>query len=130
MNEIKSEQTGVSFNIYLDGKYGLVKQIGEGGFGGIFLAFNTESSSYCAIKLNRMEKTEEIESEIELMNYFDHPNVLHLDDFSIKKGKLKQENGNVVSETVSYLVMPYAHFGDLGSYLLGDSYFEEDIAVY
>lgn len=116
--------------LYLDERYALVKQIGEGGFGGIFLAYNRETKSYWAIKVNRMVKTEEIESEIELMNWFDHPNVLNLDDFSIKTGTLKQENGNVISDTVSYLIMPYAHYGDLGSYLTGDSYFDEDIAVY
>lgn len=77
-----------------------------------------------------MKETEEIESEIDLMNHFDHPNLLSIEDYSIKKGVLQQENGSVVSDTVSYMVMPFASRGDLSSYLRGDAYFDEDIAVY
>ena len=80
--------------------------------------------------MNRMEETEEIVSEIELMNHFDHPNVLSIYDYSIKKGVLHEENTTVISETVSYMVMPFAHYGDLGCYLKGDSYVVEDIAAY
>ena len=117
-------------SIYLDKKYILVKQIGEGGFGGIFLVKDIQDNKYCAMKMNRMEETGEIESEISLMNHFDHPNVLPINDYCIKKGVLHEENASVVSNTVSYMVMPLASYGDLGRYLRGNSYFEEDIASY
>lgn len=130
MEITKSAVEPAKAHIYLDKKYALLKQIGEGGFGGIFLAWNTEDNTYWAVKLNRKEETEEIETEIEMMNYFDHPNVLGLEDYSLKKGVLQQENGETVFKTVSYMVMPYASHGDLGSYLCGDAYFDEDIAVY
>lgn len=122
MNETSSNNT----YIYIDKKYALLKQIGEGGFGGIFLAFDKENNYY-AIKLNRMEKSDEIKREIELMSYFDHPNVLPIEDYSVNKGVLQSQEGEVQCETVSYLVMPFASMGDLGTYLTGDSYFEEDI---
>lgn len=128
MNEVESQQNNNSY-IYIDKKFAILKQIGEGGFGGIFLGLD-ENKKYCAVKLNHMEKTEEIEREIDLMNCFDHPNVLSLDHYSIKKGLLENEAGETVSKTVSYIVMPFATKGDLGSYLTGASYFEEDIAVY
>lgn len=80
--------------------------------------------------MNRMNETEEIESEIQLMNHFSHPNILCINDYSIKKGILHEENQNVVSNTVSYIVMPLASFGDLGKYLRGNSYFDEPIAAY
>jgi serine/threonine protein kinase len=130
MEVLNKEENGGGSAIYLDSKYALIKQIGEGGFGGIFLASNVQEKKYCAIKLNRMEETEEIESEIQLINTFDHPNVLSISDYSIKKGVLQHSNDGVVSETVSYMVMPFAAYGDLATYLRGDSYFEEDIAAY
>lgn len=130
MNVIKNDEADQDSFIYLDKKYALVRQIGEGGFGGIFLAQDTIEKKFKAIKMNRMEETEEIEREIDLMNHFDHPNILSIDDYSIKKGIMQQGNGSVVSETVSYMVMPFASYGDLSSYLRGDSYFDEDIAVY
>lgn len=128
--DVMSNDSNKASLIYLDKKYALVKQIGEGGFGGIFLAKDFVNKKYCAIKMNRMEETGEIESEIELMEHFDHPNVLSIDDYSIKKGILHEENSTVISETVSYMVMPFAAYGDLGCYLKGDSYIVEDIAAY
>jgi serine/threonine protein kinase len=116
-------------HILIDNKYALLNQIGEGGFGGIFLARDLEKNFY-AVKLNRMEKSDQIEREIQLMSYFDHPNVLSIEDHSIKKGLLKNETGETVCDTLSYLVMPFASMGDLGSYLTGSAYFEEDVAVY
>lgn len=130
MDDNTNGDTNSESLIYLDKKYALVKQIGEGGFGGIFLARNVELNKFCAVKMNRSQETGEIESEIQLMNYFDHPNVLSVEDYSINKGVLQQENGSKVSETLSYMVMPFAAYGDLGSYLRGDSYFDEDIAAY
>lgn len=126
----ENEASSSSSSIFLDKKYALIKQIGEGGFGGIFLAKDITEERYCAIKMNRMEETEEIESEVQLMNHFDHPNVLPLHDYSIKKGVLHEGDSSIVSETVSYMVMPFATYGDLGTYLRGDSYFDEDIAAY
>lgn len=117
-------------SIYLDKKYMLIKQIGEGGFGGIFLCRDITGESYCAIKINRMNETQEIESEIQLMNHFDHPNVLSILDYSVKKGVLHEENNSIVSDTVSYMVMPLANYGDLSRYLRGDYYFDEPIAAY
>lgn len=116
--------------IFLDSKYKLEKQIGEGGFGKIFLARSISDDNLVAVKINRKHDTEEIESEIKLMTTFDHPNVLSISDYSIKKGVLKQENSTEVLQTVSYMVMEFASYGDLSSYLRGDSYFDEDIAAY
>lgn len=127
--------------ITIDNKYSLLKQLGEGGFGGIFLASETnqdlqenedESSTpnYFAIKLSRNEKSDEIEREINLLRTFDHPNVLSIDDHSIQKGVLKNEKGEVVGKDLSYMVMPFASMGDLGSYLTGDTYFDEDVSVF
>lgn len=128
MNEVENQENNNAY-IKIDKKFAILKQIGEGGFGGIFLGLD-ENNKYCAVKLNNMEKTEEIEREIELMKWFDHPNVLSIDHYSIKNGLLENETGETVSKTVSYIVMPFATKGDLGTYLTGDSYFEEDIAVF
>jgi serine/threonine protein kinase len=116
--------------IYLDKKYALLKQIGEGGFGRILLAKNVEDNKYVAIKMNRIEEKGEIESEIKLITNFDHPNVLSIEDYSIKKGVLERSDNVKMSDTVTYMVMPYAYYGDMSMYLRGDSYFEEDVAAY
>ena len=56
--------------------------------------------------MNRTEEKGEIESEIKLISKFDHPNVLSIEDYSIKKGVLERSNSGKISDTVTYMVMP------------------------
>lgn len=64
--------------VVLDERFKLINQIGEGGFGGIYLCQDLLSRKYCALKLNRSEETKEIDSEISIMKQLNHPNVLSI----------------------------------------------------
>ena len=44
--DVMNDATNTVSLIYLDKKYALVKQIGEGGFGGIFLAKDFANKKY------------------------------------------------------------------------------------
>jgi len=107
----------------------LLKQIGEGGFGGIYLVKDLKTKKYGAMKLNRNEETSEIEREINIMAVLDHPHVLNLLSYSKGKGTLMQDTTPVVKK-VTYFVMPLAGKGDLGQLLKPDTYFKEDLASF
>ncbi len=102
--------------ILLDDRFIILNQIGEGGFGGIYLVKDTKTKSFGALKLNRNEQTEEIEREVNIMSSLNHPNILEIKAFSVGKGKLRQ-GLEIVSDNSTYFVMPLMGKGDLGSYL-------------
>lgn len=117
-------------NVFMvDEKFQVLRQIGEGGFGGIYLVKNLATKKYGALKLNRNDDTSQISREIEIMKCLDHPNVLSILDASEGKGTLTC-NDQVASAGVTYFVMPLAGKGDLGSYLKPDSVLSEKVASF
>lgn len=74
----------------LHSRYEIVKKLGEGGFGTVYLAQDHQSSSHCVVKrLNAdVDKVEVMvrlfQEEIDILKKLDHPQIPHLiDDFVV-----------------------------------------------
>ena len=85
----------------------LIKELGHGGYGKVYLSKKSNPNIYCATKIIDRPKTdhneklkEYFETEIYIMKNFDHPNIIKLID-------LKKDNNYY------YVVMEYANGGDL-----------------
>ena len=93
------------------GKYILIKEIGKGQFGTVYVAQSEEDQKQYAVKcvnrnqidgnpmLKRLLKT-----EVRVMNNIHHTNIMHLFDF------LESSNNY-------YLIMQYCNNGDLEDYM-------------
>src|SRR5437764_1905071 len=102
------------------GHYRLVRRIGSGGMGEVYLAEDTRSNRHVAIKVVRTE-TEPypdpvakqdamrlFQREMRAITMLDHPHILPLFDF----GEEKDEN-----MVLTYMVMPYRQEGSLTDWL-------------
>lgn len=108
------------------GKYILIKEIGKGQFGTVYVAQSEEDGKQYAVKcvqkslidsntmLKRLLKT-----EVGVMNNINHPNIMHLYDFL--------ESGNNY-----YLIMQFCNNGDLEQYMKNKNkkFFSEDESIY
>jgi len=108
------------------GKYILIKEIGRGQFGTVYVAQSEEDNQQYAVKcvqkslidgntmLKRLLKT-----EVGVMNNINHQNIMHLFDFL--------ESGNNY-----YLIMQYCNNGDLEQYMKNKNkkFFSEDESIY
>jgi len=108
------------------GKYILIKEIGRGQFGTVYVAQSEEDNQQYAVKcvqkslidgntmLKRLLKT-----EVGVMNNINHQNIMHLFDFL--------ESGNNY-----YLIMQYCNNGDLEQYMINKNkkFFSEDESIY
>ena len=87
----------------LDNKYAFIKDLGNGGFGKVFLAKEKVSNRFVAIKqlqnTNRSEQ-EDIIHEIETISKFENPNIVTY-------------YHHVWEEDILYLVMEYCSGGSL-----------------
>lgn len=87
----------------LDNKYKFIKDLGQGGFGKVFLAQEEHSENLVAIKQLKTEGKQaqsNIIHEMQVVSKFNHPNIV------MYKHHFKQEN-------ILYLVMEYCHVGSL-----------------
>ena len=103
------------------GHYRLIRLIGQGGMGEVYLAEDTRISRQVAVKVVRTElqsylddeeslHTEELfEREMKAISRLDHPYILSFYDF----GKEPAINGSII-----YMVMPYRQEGSLADWLL------------
>jgi eukaryotic-like serine/threonine-protein kinase len=103
------------------GHYRLIRLIGQGGMGEVYLAEDTRISRQVAVKVIRTElqsylddeeskHAEELfEREMKAISRLDHPYILSFYDF----GKEPAINGSIV-----YMVMPYRQEGSLSDWLL------------
>ncbi len=107
------------------GKYQLDRELGQGQFGQVYLALDTEDNNKCyAMKVIQKEKllcspllTRLFESEIKIMQVLKHPNLLHLYDI------LETSNNY-------YVVTQFCDGGDLETYLESKTFLEVPEAVY
>lgn len=102
------------------GHYHLIRLIGQGGMGEVYLAEDTRISRQVAIKVVRIERelsshaeaplqTEELfQREMKAISRLDHPYILSFYDF----GKEPTINGSII-----YMVMPYRSEGSLADWL-------------
>ncbi|CAD8106723.1 unnamed protein product [Paramecium sonneborni] len=95
----------------LEGKYGILKVIGKGEFGEVYLAENIQTKQQVAIKqaikleLEKVKKRQELfQTEKRIMQMIVNENVISLIDHIETKDK-------------HYLVMEYCNGGDLDSYI-------------
>jgi serine/threonine protein kinase len=96
----------------LDGTYRIVKQLGVGGMGEVYLAAHERLPGFFAVKamqtglINHAESVSRFRREAEILAGVRHPNVVQVFDF------------NVSPEGIPYLVMELIDGQDLGSELL------------
>lgn len=107
------------------GHYRLVRLIGQGGMGEVYLAEDTRISRQVAVKVVRIERelfpnnegplqTEELfQREMKAISRLDHPYILSFYDF----GKEPTINGSII-----YMVMPYRSEGSLADWLIQHSF--------
>jgi 5'-AMP-activated protein kinase catalytic alpha subunit len=97
----KKEQKGMRL-----GKYELGKTLGEGNFGKVKLAKNTDSEQFFAVKILEKNKivdlnnTDQIKREISTLKLLKHPNVVRLYEVLASKTKI-------------YMVLEYVNGGEL-----------------
>ena len=107
------------------GKYILSKKLGEGQFGGVYLALDTEDDNqpYAikSIPIKRVQSNKLLmrlfKAEIEVMKLIKHPNLLHLYDF-------------IESSSNYYIVTQFCEGGDLEKSLKAEGFFPEPKAVF
>ena len=88
------------------GAYDVVRKLGEGGFGKVYLGYQKSSARLVAIKqlnIHNAQLTARFEREIQVMRKIFHPNVVSYIDSGVEKKKGRP-----------YLVMEYAPGGNLG----------------
>ncbi|HEY4034111.1 MAG TPA: serine/threonine-protein kinase [Ktedonobacteraceae bacterium] len=107
------------------GHYHLVRLIGRGGMGEVYLAEDTRISRQVAVKVVQTEheffpnaemveqKEELFQREMKAISRLDHPSILSFYDF----GKEATINGSTI-----YMVMPYRSEGSLTDWLLQHSF--------
>ncbi len=99
------------------GPYRLVRLIGQGGMGEVYLAEDTRISRQVAIKVIRSDPESQaaerlFQREIKAIAQLNHPHILSVYDF----GKQPDTNGVII-----YMVMPYCAEGSLRDWLVKHS---------
>lgn len=103
-SEFNSQTEGLEHSIVLQDRYRLIKSLGQGGMGSVFLAQDKRlSNRFCVVKKLRLEgfdkedrqkATAFFEREANILSQLKHPNIVAIQDYF-------QENGNY------FLVMEY-----------------------
>ena len=118
-SENQNSNTSFEFIAILDQKYGLIKKIGEGSSGKVFLGYplnnNKIEKKFYSIKIFKSDKfnLEMFNSEINLLESIKHENVLHISEYG--KGNKMKINGK--TKEVYYIIMEYMEHGDLLKYI-------------
>ena len=118
-SESQNSNNSFEFIAILDQKYGLIKKIGEGSSGKVFLGYplnnNQIEKKFYSIKIFKSDKfnLEMFDSEINLLKSINHENVLHISEYG--KGNKIKLNGK--SKEVYYIIMEYMEHGDLLKYI-------------
>eukprot|EP01031_Cornospumella_fuschlensis_P035757 gene35757-43373_t len=103
--------------------YQVGAEIGRGGFGVVFQAFNVRTGDFVAVKrfpLNSIDKESlnSIESEIELMQKLNHPNIVKYID-------------TIRTKSYLYIVLEYMENGSLAAVIKKFGFFTESLtAIY
>ena len=68
-------------------QYKLIKKLGEGTFGAVWLALNTITGQECAVKILKGERSSQnaisIKKKFQLICMLNHPNIIKAYDFSV-----------------------------------------------
>ena len=118
-SENQNSNTSFEFIAILDQKYGLIKKLGEGSSGKVFLGYplnnNKIEKKFYSIKIFKSDKfnLEMFNSEINLLESINHENVLHISEYG--KGNKIKLNGK--TKEVYYIIMEYMEHGDLLKYI-------------
>ena len=71
----------------------IVKKLGHGGMGGVFIGFDPETDSLCAVKVLIQEYNDDetyvrrFEREAEILSKLTHPNIIQLIDSGVAQGR-------------------------------------------
>ena len=114
-NALIEENTGLP-NL----KYQIIRKIGEGSYGSVFLAINSLTKQNVAIKkINKIKENEiddlEIKNEIDILRNLDHPNIVKIIEF-------------YSTEKAYYVITDYCPSGELYNQIT-NSYNEYQLAV-
>jgi serine/threonine protein kinase len=116
-------------NFWIDGRYFVLKFLGEGAFGAVFLVFDSLSRQYLAMKMPKHQKylpmfVKEVHnmqqlSDAELVE--ERKAIAHLLDFNIGRGVMISTDNEVYANDVTYFITHYAEQGDLASQIIEDA---------
>jgi len=100
-------------------KYSIIKDLGEGSFGKVYLVMHKDSKVQRAMKeIKKDENTleKDIQNEITILKKLDHPNIVKIYEFFSHKDKY-------------YLITEYCNEGELYDHINKIRIFEEDHAA-
>ncbi|CAI2367835.1 unnamed protein product [Moneuplotes crassus] len=113
------------------GNWNILRLLGKGGFGEVFLAQHKTEGNKAALKLiprNEDEYSEESAAhEVNIMKCLNHSNVINLIEYDDKAYYIRP-NGN--SKPVYSLAMEVASGGELFDFIAETGYFSENVARY
>lgn len=82
-----------SYSGEMIGVYRLIKELGRGGMGTVYLAFDTRLGRQAALKLlpshlvNNLERVRRFQREARSVSAFNHPNIITIYDFGQENGR-------------------------------------------
>ena len=125
---LNQEQQAIPKNdFWIDGRYYVIKFLGEGAFGSVFLVYDDLSGQYLALKMAKNKQHvnllhDEIRNMqmIEANDDTENKPIVHLLNYNIDRGIMMSTRGEIYSNDVSYFVMEFASCGDLASEIIAN----------
>lgn len=99
--------------------YVILKKLGDGSFGSVFLAQHTQTKLQRAIKQipkSRIKRQDRLQNEVNIMRAADHPNI-------VKLYEVREDRRNI------YMIQEYCEGGELFDYILSKGHLNEMEAV-
>ena len=120
------EQTITPKNdFWIDGRYYVIKFLGEGAFGSVFLVYDDLSGQYLALKMAKNKQhLRVLQDEIRNMQLIDangdteNKPLIHLFNYSVNRGTMMSTKGDIYSSDITYFVMNFADWGDLATEII------------
>lgn len=112
-------------HFWVDHRYKVIKFLGEGAFGAVFLVYDDTNREYLALKMPKNKQHNYIfQREIQIMQDLSNSNemngkpITHLFGYNIDHGVMISSNNEVYANDVSYFVTDYASQGDLATNII------------
>jgi len=114
-------------NFWIDSRYYVVKFLGEGAFGSVFLVYDNFIGQYRALKMAKNKYFEDVlKAEINAMQQLarggdlDDKPITHILGHNIDQGVVTTNENEVITSNISYFITEYAEEGDLATHIVNN----------